>query len=382
MSFDNAGIYSITLLLLIFLIDQSGIIGKNCVGNYITYMPQKIYHKKEIKIWYLFLAYAIYIFLACFRRIDVGYGGTDIYGYYRHYMDASTMSFKEYMVKTPMEYGYSLLVWLFSNWTGSFRVFLAFCHSICFWCLSEYAEYLYLPKFKMAVLFVIFGDLFHVFNTLRNTLAVCMALHILIDVYRKKYAKAVLIFILTVSIHISAIVALPIIIFNALLPYRNKVSKGKMAFLTIAGFAISVLAIPIMNKFAESRRYKIHLSGEVAYPVYAIMLFVLLAALIKNKVILRKNLFNKICMVSMPICLFIMPLQQQHSILYRMTLYFMPILMGIYPSVLKAYDNKKKITHCIVRCVLFVYLAARIYKLVTRGFDHCGLPYEISLKWI
>jgi hypothetical protein len=329
----------------------------------------------------VFIAYIIYIFFAVFKKIDMGLGATDAYYYMTYYADIPG-SLKFYMsVITTFEPGYSVVTWLFRQVTEEYRVMLLFWHTLTFCLTIKFLRNVNLEKYSYLSVFLILLILVSQFNTLRMSISITIALIALIYLYEEKWIKSFIVILIAISMQIAAVIMIPVWIVYFLVIKRKKYPVRQIVVYTIAGVATTiVLLFPVMSIMANSVKSIYLGESSLAIGTYLAVSVIFILSVMKYKEMIALNGFNKVLIIMLPICFVCVPLQYKVAIMYRLTLYFIPVMMALIPSLCQCYSKQKNsVMGIAVIMVLYSYMLYRAYSFFTEEIPSVG-PY-INTLW-
>jgi len=230
------------------------------------------------------------------------------------------------------------------------------------------------------------------FNTMRMTLSIGIALQMILIIQKQKWKTAAFLAVLAISCHITAIILIPIIIVNYMVVKienyvvvnRFKINFTKLKLIIIAGMVLAVALIPIMNILlsGSSKEEYVGSSGSLAYGNYTIVFVITVLAVYRYKSFCRLSDVNKTFIVTLPICLCCIPLQYSVQMIYRMILFFNPLILGSIPSILKTYSKKNNVIDLGVTLFMYFYVLVRIYSFFTEELKYVGIYSNTLLPWL
>jgi hypothetical protein len=326
------------------------------------------------------IAYVIYIFFAVFKKIDIDLGATDAYYYMTYYANIPS-SLKFYMtVITTFEPGYSLVTWIFRQCTEEYKVMLLFWHTLTFCLTIKFLRNVNLEKYSYLSVFLILLILISQFNTLRMSISITIALIALVYLYEEKWVRSLLVIFIAISMQIAAVIMIPVWIVYFLVTKRKKYPIRQIVVYTIAGIASTiVLLFPVMSMMASSAKNIYLGESSLAIGTYFAVGVIFILSVIKYKEMIALHGFNKVLIVMLPICFVCVPLQYKVAIMYRLTLYFLPVMMALIPSLCQCYYKQKNSVMGIgVIIVLHTYMLYRAYSFFTEEILSIG-PYINTL---
>lgn len=328
------------------------------------------------------IAYAAYVTVAVFRKIDAGVGGVDAFDYKRLFAFA-TCSFAEYQALCQQELLYLGFVWLLRRVFTDFRIVLWVVHSAALVCFFYYA--VNRPSKKGGVvdflcLFLTFGFLFNMFNLLRSILAMSFVLVFLVQMEKERYKTAPLWLLIAMGIHTAAVIMVPVYFAVVFLKKIRTERIWQLLLWIVAGLLFEAVvmkfAAPIIS---ASGKYSFYGNSQgISIGTYMIVLAMTAAIWLRDRAVCRTAGVQIGCWI---VCLawMCLPIQSYFSIAYRMVILFMPVIYQMIPPVLEAY-RKKTLLNFGVKFVLLAYVCLRLYLLYVAEFTADGLyPYVMQL---
>lgn len=330
----------------------------------------------------IILAYIIYIVFSIFRKIEFSgefnIGGTDAAGY-ADYFAGAVAPYLEYIKITPMEKGFTTINWILRQFTSSYIFNLLFWHTLTFVLTIKFFQYLKFDKYSIFAGLLILTNLISQFNTLRMSIGIAIGLIVLINLGKKKWLKALTLIIIAITIHNSGVILIPVWIVCLLIDKWNQFPIRKLVIYIGLGIIVSIFAIKIVTIiFASSPKYEFYLGekSSVAWGTDIAVFAIFVLSILKYREMIEINPFNKILILTLPVCLICIPLQYEISIIYRMTMYFMPVLFALIPSLFKCYSKVRYSVSSIgIKVVLYGYMVFRTYSFFIEEGKYIGLPY-------
>lgn len=317
----------------------------------------------------------IYVFFAMVRDVTFN-PRLDAYAYYNIYSLAD-MPLKKYLVFSNVEPGYSFLTWVFKNIFNSYVMLLLFIYLFIYCCYCYFLNNLPKQKGLLCVSAILGLDLFTAYYLQRNMLAVAMSLIMLIFLYNKKYLKAFLILVCSIMFHYSAIIFFPVFVFSYLRD-NSKLKKGSVNVLEMLSLIICFLGTKILSEiFLGNQKYSVYNnSGSLAIGTY-LFSAITIVLFLKQKGKFQKELpFLNFLGMSFLGVIFVLPLQMMNSIMYRMLLFFLPLLIIMLNYCVKEYINTRR--YYLYNSIFLIYCIYRIYTFFNQELVYIGMPY----KWI
>ena len=318
----------------------------------------------------VFLAYLIYIVFAVSKSFMPGKGANDAYAYYLNFTRAGC-SLKYFMTEvTTFEPGYSLIVWIVRQVTSEYRFMLWIWHTLSFILIVGFYKKVYLKTNYLFSVFVGLMSLMSQFNTLRMSISVSIALYSLISMYEKRWIKALIIILCAVSMHITALIMLPVLMVVFVTYNRNNYKKSLVVILIALGIILAVGMLGLINRIALGTAKSVYVGQssiawgtDLAIIVFSILCFA------KFRQLKQLAGINEIFMVALPVGIICIPFQWNMSMMYRMLLYFLPVIFALIPSVVKCYNGvgESKIKSIAVVVISYGYLFSQIFSFITEG---------------
>ncbi|WP_170169110.1 EpsG family protein [Mesobacillus subterraneus] len=342
----------------------------------IAYGSNKVFHYNILGNYILFQSYLVFILFTVFRLIDEGYGGIDAMAYKLYFIGSEgtwieSLNFQNY------EFGYATMIWLVRNFTDDYKVVLFLIYTALFLMLVKYAKYMTRNISTLFSLFLLLALIINSFNTTRVIIAVFIGLMVYILIYKEKYVKAVILSLFALSIHISSVILLPMIAISMML--RKKMSFTRLIIWVLLTTILAFISINVVETIIGNGKYYVYINYKegIALQTYLIIFIVFLLSVYKYRELIEINSFNKTLITILPLAFVIIPLQLKYSILYRMLLYFLPIVYTLIPSLLKAYSvrNFNSIYYAPIKIGLITYLVLKIYIFINVELASAGLPY-------
>ena len=115
--------------------------------------------------------------------------------------------------------------------------------------------------------------------------------------------------------------------------------------------------------------------SSLALGTYLATIIIFILSLFKYNEMIEKAEINKHLIAILPVCIICAPLQFHISIMYRLTLYFIPIMVSLIPSLVSCYLKKKNSAIGVPIClVLYSYMLIRVYAFFSEEMVYIG-PY-------
>lgn len=346
------------------------------IGEYF----RKKYNKYSAFIWYL-LGIMILVILASKRSIEVG---SDTGLYRSFFYDALNSKFTDYYFWVhhinEVEIGYTLFNYAVSRFTSNVIIFQGCCAF-----LIEFNIFLALFKLKdkvnIATGWLVFAFLFY--PTTLNITRQCIALSLVFlgysFTYEKRYLKGIIITIIAILFHKTAIIALFLMEMGFTLINSNKKNIRKLIIIyslitMIFPYFMYLLEIRGLFNFKYSNYFS---SGSSLSIIYAFLMrlpfdIFILYLWIKNKNNIKANNIWFMFLVLQDTL--VLPLQQMSAILGRLMLYFGVSKIFVYPLICKKIANNKN-KYILYNCLLIIYAAIIFYLQVIVANNNQVYPY-------
>lgn len=321
---------------------------------------------------YIIIAGIIYVFFATFRDVTVNQG-LDAYAYFKIFNNAD-VNLLSYLKISNVEFGYSIVSWIIKNIFGNYYIFLFMGHTFIFCAYTYFLNNMYMYKNRLVVAAICL-DLFSAYYLFRNIMAVGFILIMLVQLSKKNYKFGMLNLFLAISVHYSAIIMIPVLVFSFLLDNKERMSKQKILFYTVLSMAGTIGSFSIIQSiFAFSGKYYVYQNaGEVPVGTLICTLFVLYFSYKRFRKLIEEHKNTRILIITASLTLIVFLLELQFSIMYRALLYFIPVLFILLTYLQEVY--KKSNTRYIIKVFATVYLIYQIYVFFTDVVQYIGIPY-------
>lgn len=314
-------------------------------------------HKK----YFLRISAVVLILLMGCRNAEMNFG-TDLNNYYRLYERAMTMEWEPFLATVSMEKGYMLINYVLAHivpWQ-QFILFAqaAFCIIVSLWFIYKNTESVQLAT----IFFVSFGPFQFFLSGFRQAIAICIGLIMFELAKEKKFIKYIVLLLLALSIHQTAIVLLPIYF---LVNIKNTAINNIVVVLgAIIMTMFSRNFVDLGNEVFDRDYQGIHvgnrLGGLVPLLIYSLTLALSLLLINKVKASENKTFFGLIRMLIVGLAVYSMKFDA--LVLERVSLYFTPV-----SSSLLSNNIKKLFPNYIVYTVAIVLsVALYLWRVVTQ----------------
>lgn len=334
---------------------------------------------KNLRGFCALTGYFVYILFAVFRKIDVGYGGTDAIAYYTFFMQAS-MPYISYITSMHPEFGFSSILWLLHRITNNYVVVLLVFHSFTYIVLLKFIRYISCSNIIAVML--LNQILFTQFNTLRMSICIAIALYTLILLDKSKFLNALIWTILAISIHKSAAILLPMILANFY--FRNKaITCMRFIVLMLIYSAVAFVLYIMMENYFARTKYFIYLSSNHAYALgsYLFIVVMIMFSIMKYQWLTASNGINRVILISMvtlPVCF----MYSYHvPIFYRVMLILLQFAYALFAIELKSFTLKRcsPLFLLFTLSTMYIYSIIRMYRFFSTEVQYIGIPYVSTL---
>lgn len=329
---------------------------------------------KNKKIYIIISFFIMFLFMG-FRSLSVG---TDTQLYVSVFQNYCTMSWIDILTFKDTFIGFAILnkiVSIFS--TNPHAILIAASGLICFltgrfiYKNSDHVVY-------STLLFILFYYYLNCFNIFRQYIAIMIVINAFPLLVRKDILKYILICLLAISIHNTAIMAL------FLLPLsKMKFNKQSIIVYTII-MCFAIFLVPVaMNKFAELfPHYRMYFENQyMGYTGYGLFIligiycFISIIALLSKEKNYDENEQRKFLILLMINNLTIITniMSYNFFILYRVSLYYSIFLIIFIPMVFDRY-KKNLLLYFLFLLIMFVPFAN---KLINN--DGQVVPYKTDI---
>ncbi len=310
--------------------------------------------KNKFDIYDIFMLEILIVFSS------IRYGiGTDYFLYQRIYLSSRTHTI---LASDRTGIGFSVLERFFSKTLNlDYTYFVAFCAIITIICFYIFFKKNSNKPGRSILIFVALSFYTSSFNAFRQYLSLSIILIGYIFFQDKKYIKSIILFIISVSFHSSAII--PIALYLIILILKK--IEIKTIYVIILSIILYFLYDPIFNLLINnSNAYAIYeyydlVPGIGTYLIvlfYYSLYFFLIVPNRKKIDVSHKKYLN---LISIGIC--VLSLQLHNWLFSRASSYFMiflPIILSDYYD--KRFNVNSKLEKIIFHLLLFVYFFAYV----------------------
>lgn len=204
-------------------------------------------------------------------------------------------------------------------------------------------------------------------NTLRMSISVSIALYSLISMHEKRWITALIIIICAASVQISAVILLPVLIVLFIAYNRNNYRKSLLFALIGLGIIFTIAMFGLINRIALGTDKSVYVGhSSVAWSTDLAIIIFSAICFANFKQLKNTSGLNEVLMMALPVGIICIPLQFNISVMYRMLLYFLPIIYSLIPSIIKSYsNNKNKLKYFAVIIIAYGYLFSRVYSFIS-----------------
>ncbi|MCI9357583.1 MAG: hypothetical protein HFH59_08595 [Lachnospiraceae bacterium] len=321
----------------------------------------------------------IYVFFAAFRDVTTD-RGLDAYAYYTIF-ERAKLSFKNFLLVSNVELGYSFVAWIIKNIFNSYTIFLIFVHLFVYCAYIFFIDNIPLGKNRILLSAVLCLDLFSVYYLQRNIIAVGIALIMYVQLFRNKKKLKTIILMLTLAItfHYSAVILIPICCIEFLTDQKNKLSKHKIIIIEAMAIIFTIIGSSFLNSFmsGSSKYYVYQNIGSFAVATNIVAIFVAILYL-KNFRLLNDSFpVTRVMGIILLSIFLIIPLQIQYSIMYRMILFFLPIMSVMIMYIVEIYRGTR--WQYAFQLFMLTYYIYRIVSFFVKEAVYIGVPYKMVI---
>lgn len=331
----------------------------------ISHLPSSVKSKTILYFVGMFL-----LFIAVFRGVTVG---ADYYVYLSNLVAISDRSYWDVIVDETLrlEKGYITLAWFLGSVSVSPLFFSLIIYSLflflSFRVIGKYSQCVWLSLF----LFVAIGFYTNSFNTLRQSLSMCICWCALSTLLANHKWKFLLLVFIAFLFHKTAI------LFACMVLLRKRIGMKHILLLLSVTFLIAMSLGPIINIAVQVFQLIDYTDsdeeggGTTLLIFYFIMLFVM-NYVAKKQSELKNNRVIDIFLNMLLIAMLLQILALKLPIITRCTEFFRFSLVILVPNILMSFKKKERmflVTGCVI---LFAF-----YFVITNRYNLAGIiPYE------
>lgn len=322
--------------------------------------------------WQIVAAGVIYVMLALVRDVTKN-SSYDIYAYYVHFQDASR-SLPAFLKTSTFELGYTVFIWIIRQISQDFRLAMLLLYGGIYVMYAYFVRQIPWNRFGFLSVAALVATMFSGYYILRMYVSVGIALLAFVQVHRKHYVRTVLLALLAISFHNSALIIIPALGLVLLFQITHmsvrtflKMFAGVLALACIGSFLIPIF----MRNSPKYSFYVADNQGTVAWGIVAGTAVALLLGFWKYRELNALSSFNGTLLLLLCSNLLVIPLQLQFGIMYRMNMFFMPLQIVLLMQLQKVTLDIKTVWlrymvcgfsafYCVYR-VLSMFLEEMIY---------------------
>lgn len=341
-------------------------------------------NNEKLRIFIYIIIYLILIFIAVFRIIENGIGGTDAPAYIKFFLEADFVKFdiKKIVTLSGKEP-------IFYNFIYMFRIITTNYHYVFFaiYSLIIVAYIYFLDKnahdskqWIFIMLFII--PYINSFNIIRNSLSVAIGLFAINALKEKRKVVFFFLSIISTLIHYTGIILLMFYFFNIFFEKIIIKYKKQMLIFLIVLILIEINILPFIKQYLNNTGYAVYLDIEYSILGYLPMLILFLLTNIFNKELInelqKKN--NLIHYSSFIFNCMILPILIPFNGTTRVNIYFelSRVLIWSYIFIIvknkvKQFKNEKGVIYNLcIGIAIIIWIAFRFY----RTWEAAGImPY-------
>lgn len=319
------------------------------------------------------VAYAVYIVFVANKQISYWNGATDAF-YYREAFYAANCSLWDYLFKvSSFEIGYSFITWILRQLTDNYIVALIFWHSLTFFLLTRFLCRISPGGSSLILIVIVYTLLFTQLNTERMAISISFALTALVSMGDKHWIRALLLILCAMSIQISAVIMLPVFLLELLMTRKfSPFRMGAAIALLIIG---SVILIPLIELVVSGTAKAVYLGeSSLAIGVYLAVTISSLLALNNKRFEHFNNGGASVTSLALPLCLMVIPMQISISAMYRLTLYFVPMVFVTCIWLIRyAKDMGNRTLYVFSYCFYILYFLIQLNGFMTDQVSYFGI---------
>lgn len=335
----------------------------------------------------LFLNIAFAIFLISFRTIDMKggqiYGGIDAPAYKAIFELANTDYLTSLLVQF-YEPGYASLVWFFSRFVGDYEFFQLFLYSFLYISLFFFVRNIKFSFHLIFTLLLLNAMIVSSLNILRITVAVFASFYVFSFINQQKYFRSLLVAFLSITIHTSSVILLPIIFMCFVFDRYSRRIYFTMQFLLFILFCFfSFYILPVLLSGSRLDEYSNFNEGAFSFNTFIIATIVIFLTFNRYEQFLSYNPYNKALITTLPTIFIVMPIFYNYSIGYRFLMFYLPVVFALLPSIFYVYRFKLKSNLIFYPLIIFLYcyVFIRFFKFFTSELKYSEI-YELQMLTI
>ena len=230
------------LSLLLYLV--LAFVGMICARNALRHNSSKLLNRHYV-IWYI-----LWLFFTVWRDARPGFGGADAFryiDYYEHCLDPTQTNMYAYRT----EIGWRLLNKALRHITADYHILFIIVYSILIWAIIYFVHEFYNKYVNGIPIITAYYSVLISFNIVRNGLAFGLLLIAIIKLYKNENVKAVILSVIAIFIHSSAIFYVGFIAFYWLYKRNGNINIKKAIVWSVIGAAVCriVQSLILSGKF-------------------------------------------------------------------------------------------------------------------------------------
>ena len=341
----------------------------------ITTIIAIIFNRKKFNKWWAIILVTIPLVCVAGFRWKVG---TDFGTYYSTfeeipYYKLSFLFGSTYSDFIPYERGFSVLIWLIGiiNKNPQFIVFITSLINIVLvvYTLKNYSEHFGLSIYLYITTMIYYSA----FNGIRQWIASVIIFLALKYVFERNFKKYLIFVIIAGTIHISALIMIPVYFIVAFKPF------GKKIIMVIIAFAIiSILLEPLLLSFESitaGTRYEDYTSisdsdnGVNIFRVLVAAVPVIISFIYYKR--LKEDKESRFLINFSTLNLLILLVAMQSTIISRFSMYFELYNLLLYPKLVNIFKKEEKYLFVFLLGIFFF-----VYMFLLLPVDSNLLPYN------
>lgn len=350
------------------------------INMYGLQKTEKKLWKSEITITQIsvIISAIIYVFFAVFRNVTIN-DTLDAYHYYV-FFEKADMPLNEFISESIFELGYTCFTWLCRNIFKWYGIQLLIEYSFIYFAYTKLFCYLKDCKYKFFALCILGINLFSAYYILRMYISIALGIFMLLYLEKKKYGRAFLFLVVSILFHNSALILSVVYLFEFILNRKEKFSKLKLIGLTMGSLVMVLIGINILKVFFErSEKYWVYAnSGSVALGTCLCTAIVIIFSLYKQEELENTFPISRTMLIAIFVLILVIPLQLEISIMYRMLLFFTPLLCIMLIMLMHVYQGSR--IYWILLAYSAFYFADQMISFFCNEIQYVGIPYCFGLN--
>jgi len=342
------------------------------------------YHKITLPPLMLVLAGSVLFFFYGFRSINVG-ADTEVYAHL--FLDATQFNpapLKNYLLLRVTEPLYAIFTFLCRQLTDNYTVYFCIIGAFLAYSIIRFVRIFYGPSSdvsSMLFLLAFISSFRYCWSALRFALSMGWVLLSLCALEKRKYAKAVLLTIVSFFFHYTSIVNLIFIFFFAIVECHEKkrIKTSWMLLITGAGVAATVVAIDMLSSLLRDSKYQSYLGVHNNILGYWALLLSVLISVVALVVIKPTESPAKITAL---LCIFnfVLMIAALMSGAYRLTYYYAIARLHIWDYVFTQLKKRVPVNHYPFYNIAAV-LGVLFFLIFTLGRNSNTMGFMYEFVW-